>query len=205
MTVGAYDPARTGHQAVVLENTPFPRVESELAMMYRRESVFFTVFVNGMWQQAGGFIPDTVTGRPLPITRQALAGLGRLEVGGFKMGAVANWDRGGGDRIGLADDIPVDNNGNLRTVMGGLGIMMYSMGKVDVSAGAGLTRVQQTPYDVMNEDDVIKNRLGAAGTVVYHIDSSVTWSLQYFRAEHEFWMGQVQKLNFVHSGVDFIW
>jgi hypothetical protein len=207
LTVGAFDPARTGHQQVVLENTPFPRLESELAMIYRKEAVFFTLFVNGMWQQAGGFIPDMVTGSPVAIKRQALgvSGGGRLEVGGFKMGAVANWDRGGGDRVGLADDIPVDNYGNLRTVMGGLGIIMYSVGKVDVSAGAGLTRVQQTPYDVMNADDVIKNRLGAAGTIVYHLDPSVTWSLQYFRAEHEFWMGQVQKLNFVHSGIDFMW
>ena len=51
--------------------------------------MFFTLFVNGMWQQAGGFIPDMVTGTPVPITRQALgvSGGGRLEVGGFKLGA----------------------------------------------------------------------------------------------------------------------
>src|SRR6185295_713438 len=100
--------------------------------------------------------------------------------------------------------------------MGGLGIVMYSLGRVDLSAGAGLTRVQQTDYDNgvgrapdadgnPIRDNVIKNRFGAAGTIVYHLDSSVTWSLQYFRAEHEFWMGQIQHLNFVHSGLDFIW
>jgi hypothetical protein len=206
-SVGAYDPARTGHQSVVLENTPYPRVESEGTFTYKNQKVFFTLFVNGMWQQAGGFIPDMVTGAPQPITRQALgvsAG-GRVEIGGLKVGAVGNWDKGGGDRVGLADDIPVDNYGNLRTVTGGLGVAMYSFGTVDVSLGGGLTRVQQTNYDVMNSDNVVKNRLGAATTIVYHVDSSITWSLQYFHAEHEFWMGQIQQLNFIHSGMDLIW
>ena len=207
LSVGAYDPARVGHQQVVLENTPYPRVEGEVTATYRNDSVFFTLFVNGMWQQAGGFIPDMVTGAAVPITRQAMgfSGGGRLEVGGFKLGAVGNWDKGGGDRVGLADDIPVDNYGNLRTVTGGLAVAMYSIGPVDLSAGAGLTRVQQTDFDATNGDDVIKNRFGAAGTVVYHIDPSTTWSVQYFRAEHEFWLGQIQRLNFVHSGLDFIW
>jgi hypothetical protein len=40
---------------------------------------------------------------------------------------------------------------------------------------------------------------------VYHIDPSVTWSVQYFRAQHTFWMGQIQNMNFVHTGMDFIW
>ena len=118
---------------------------------------------------------------------------------------VANWDKGGGERVGLADDIPVDNYGNLRTVMGGMGVAMYSFGPVDLSGGAGLTRVQRTDFDAMKGDDVIKNRLGMAGTLAYHIDSSVTWSLQYFHAEHEFWLGQIQRLNFVNTGMDFIW
>ena len=207
LSVGAYDPARVGHQLVVLENTPYPRIEAEATATYRSDKVFFTLFVNGMWQQAGGFIPDMLTGAPVPITRQTLgvSGGGRLEVGGFKLGAVANWDRGGGERVGLADDIPVDNYGNLRTVKGGMAIAMYSFGIVDLSAGAGLTRVEQTNFDAMNSDDVIKNRLGIAGTFVYHLDSSIACSVQYFHAEHEYWLGQIQRLNFVNAGMDFIW
>jgi hypothetical protein len=207
LSVGIYDPARTGHSEVTLEYAPYPRVESEAAINYRNKGFFFTAFVNGMWQQAGGFKPDTSTGAPVSITRQTMgvSGGGRVEIGGLKVGVVGNFDKGGGDRVGLADTIPVDNNGNLRTVTGGLGVAMYSFGRVDLSAGAGLTRVQQTSFDIEHHDDVIKNRLGAAGTIVYHIDPSVTWSLQYFRAEHEFWMGQIQQLNFVNSGLDFIW
>ncbi|MEO5769523.1 MAG: porin [Polyangia bacterium] len=206
-SVGAYDPVRTGHQSVVLENTPYPRVESELTFTHKGNSAFFHLFVNGMWQQAGGFIPDPITGANVRITRQALgvSGGGRVEVGGFKLGAVGNWDKGGGGRVGLADDIPVDNYGNLRVVTGGLAVAMYSIGVVDLSGGVGLTRVQQTNYDIMNHDDVVKNQLGMAGTFVYHLDPSVTWSFQFFHAEHQFWMGQIHRVNIINTGMDFIW
>ena len=130
---------------------------------------------------------------------------GRLEIGGLKLGAVANYDKGGGELIGLADFIPVDNNGNLRTVTGAFGVAMYSLGLVDFSFGAGLTHIKQSDFDIMQGANVIKDRLGLAGTIVYHIDSSVTWSIQYFRAEHTFWVGQIQNLNFATTGMDFIW
>lgn len=207
-TVGAYDPVRVGHQQVVLERAPYPRVEAELQSIYKGSNVFFTLFVNGMWQQAGGFKPDPANnGAPAPITRHALgvSGGGRAEIGKFKIGAVGNFDKGGGDRIGLADDIPVDNDGNLRIVKGGLLIAMYSFGAVDVSLGGGLTRVERTAFDAAQNDNPVKNQLGGAGTIAYHIDPTTTWSLQYFHAEHEFWAAQIQKLNFVHTGIDFIW
>jgi hypothetical protein len=209
LSVGAYDPVRTGHAVITLEDLPYPRVESEATFTVKSDGFFFQLFVNGMWQQARGFIPDmaSATGALMPITRNAVgvSGGGRLEIGGFKVGAVGNWDKGGGGRVGLADDVPVDNNGNLRTVTGALGVAMYSFGRFDVSGGVGLTHVEETAFDVQNDDDVIKNQLGTAGTIVYHIDSSITGSVQYFHAEHVFWMGQIQRLNFVNAGMDFIW
>ena len=204
---GIYDPVRTGQQTVILESTPFPRVESEASYTHKGDRVFFTAFANGMWQQARGFHSDGVNPNPVAITRNALgASVGmRLEAGGFKFGLVGNWDVGGGDTSGLVGPVPVDNDGNLRTVKGGMGQFMYSLGKLDIGVGAGLTRVQQTAFDVTHKDDVIKNRLGASGTLVYHVDPSLSMSAQYFRAEHTFWVGQVQHLNFVHAGLDFIW
>jgi hypothetical protein len=207
LSIGGYDPARVGHQTILLQNTPYPRVESEVTVLYKTDRLFFTLFVNGMWQRAGGFIPDTATGAPVLVARDAVGASagGRLEIGGFKVGAVGNYDKGGGEFVGLADSIPVDNNGNLRTVTGAMGVAMYSIGLLDISLGAGLTHVQWTDFDQSHNDDVIKDRLGTAGTIVYHIDPSVTWSLQYFRAQHTFWMGQIQNLNFATTGMDFIW
>ncbi|MEP6655049.1 MAG: porin [Myxococcales bacterium] len=207
LSIGAYDPARIGHQTVLLQNTPYPRVESEATVAYKTDRLFFTLFVNGMWQRAGGFTPAATAGPDVLVARNALGASvgGRLEFGGLKVGAVANYDKGGGELVGLADSIPVDNNGNLRTVTGAFGVAMYSLGLLDLSIGAGLTHVQQTDFDISHHDDVIKDRLGTAGTVVYHIDPSITWSLQYFRAQHTFWLGQIQNLNFVTTGMDFIW
>lgn len=203
LSIGGYDPSRIGHETVLLLNTPYPRIEAEATVLYKTDRLFVTVFLNGMWQRAGGFPP----GQDL-IWRDAVGASagGRLEIGGFKLGVVGNYDKGGGELVAIGvEPIPVDNNGNLRTVTGALGVAMYSIGALDLSFGAGLTHVQQTDFDVMHKDDVIKDRLGTAGTIVYHIDPSITWSLQYFRAQHTFWMGQIQNMNFVHSGMDFIW
>jgi len=206
-TIGAYDPSRIGHAMVNFQNTPYPRLESEASVVYKADRLFFTVFANGMWQRAGGFVPDNVTGKSNLLYRDALGASmgGRLEIGPLKLGVAANYDKGGGELVGLADFIPIDDAGNLRTVTGALGVAMLTLGKLDLSLGGGLTHVQQTSFDVDQKDSVIKDRLGTAGTVVYHIDSSVTWSLQFFRAQHTFWMGQVQNMNFVHTGMDFIW
>ena len=205
-TLGAYDPSRIGHGLINFQNTPYPRLESEASVVYKSDRLFVTVFANGMWQRAGGNLPDNVTGKTSLVYRDALGASagGRLEIGPFKAGIAANYDKGGGELIGLADFIPIDDAGNLRTVMGALGVAMLTLGRLDLSLGGGLTHVKQTDFDVAH-DDVIKDRLGTAGTVTYHIDSSVTWSLQYFRAQHTFWKGEIQNMNFVHTGLDFIW
>jgi predicted porin len=206
LAAGIYDPVRTGQQTVILETTPYPRVESEASYTYKGSAAFFTLFVNGMWQQARGFHTDA-GGLQAAISRNALGASagGRVEVGGVKLGVVANWDVGGGDQSGLVGPVPVDNDGNLRTVKGAMGQLMYSLAKLDIAAGAGLTRVEQTPFDVSHHDDVIKTRLGASGTVTYHLDPSISLSAQYFHAEHTFWMGQIQRVNFVNTGLDFVW
>lgn len=206
LAAGIYDPVRTGQQTVILENTPYPRVESEASYTYKGGNVFFTVFVNGMWQQARGFHTDA-SGAAVAISRNAIGASagGRLEVAGLKLGLVANKDVGGGDQSGLVGPVPVDNDGNLRTVSGFMGQLMYSLGKIDVAGGAGLTHVDQTVFDVSHKDDVIKSRLGASGTVTYHLDPAITLSAQYFHAEHVFWMGQVQRVNFINTGLDFVW
>jgi hypothetical protein len=206
LAAGIYDPVRTGQQTVILESTPFPRLESEASYTYKSDSLFFTVFANGMWQQARGFHTGP-SGANEKISRNAVGGSagGRLEVGGFKLGLVGNYDVGGGDTSGLVGPVPVDNDGNLRTVEGAMGLLMYSLGKLDVAGGLGLTRVEQTAFDVSHKDNVIKTRLGTSGTVIYHIDPTLALSAQYFHAEHVFWVGQVQRVNFVNTGVDFVW
>jgi len=208
-TVGAYDPAKlaTGGATPPMENTPYPRIESEATFTYKGDKVFLMLFVNGMWQQASGFKTDQMTAKKVTFTRQFMGASygGRLEIGHLKLGGVSNYDHGGGDYFSLAGLVPADNEGNLRNVTGYMGQALYSAGPVDLNAGFGLTLVQQSPNDVMDGNSVIKQRLGVAGTITYHVDSSMAFSLQYFHAEHTFWLGQIQKLDFVHAGAVFTW
>ena len=53
LSIGGYDPSRAGHETILLLNTPYPRAEGEATVVYKTDRLFFTLFVNGMWQRAG--------------------------------------------------------------------------------------------------------------------------------------------------------
>ena len=101
--------------------------------------------------------------------------------------------------------MPIDDQGNLRRVTGYMGQAMYSFAGVDVSAGAGVTMVQQTPSDIADQNSVIKSRLGEQVSVSYHVDANVVLNAQYFYAQHIFWRGQIQQLADLHAGLTLTW
>jgi hypothetical protein len=101
--------------------------------------------------------------------------------------------------------VPIDDVGTLRKVTGYMGQAMLSLGTIDLAGGAGITLPQQTANDIAHENSVIKQRFGASGAITYHIGPSVTFVGQFFHAEHIFWRGQTQMVNFVHSGMNFVW
>lgn len=206
LTAGIYDPVRVGQSTVTLDILPYPRVESEATYTYRSDGFLLTLFVNGMWQNAQGFVVNDA-GTSMKVSRNAVGASygGRLEAGIFKLGVVGNYDVGGGDTSGLVGSVPVDDSGTLRRVSGYMGQAVLSPGPFDLAAGAGITMVQQTENDILHENSVIKDRLGLSGTVTYHVGTSVTIVGQFFHAEHVFWRGQTQMVNFVHSGMNFVW
>jgi hypothetical protein len=128
-----------------------------------------------------------------------------VEAGVFKIGAVGNYDVGGGDTSGLVGSVPIDDVGTLRKVIGYMGQAMVSLGPVDLAGGAGITLPQQTDNDVLHENSVIKERFGAGGTITYHVGPSWMFVGQFFHAEHIFWRGQTQMVNFGHAGMNFVW
>lgn len=206
LTAGIYDPAVIGQSTATLDILPYPRVESEATYTYKSQSVFVTLFLNGMWQQASGFVTND-SGMTGKVTRNAVGASygGRLEIGAFKVGVVSNYDVGGGDTSGLVGSVPIDDVGTLRKVTGYMGQAMLSLGTIDLAGGAGITLPQQTANDIAHENSVIKERFGASGAITYHIGPSVTFVGQFFHAEHIFWRGQTQMVNFVHSGMNFVW
>jgi hypothetical protein len=206
LTAGIYDPAVIGQSTATLDILPVPRFESEATYTFKSSSLAVILFVNGMWQKASGFVTNDA-GTTEKITRNAGGASygGRVETGVFKVGVVGNYDVGGGDTSGLVGSVPIDDVGNLRTVTGYMGQAMLTLGPVDLAGGAGITMVQQTDNDIAHQNSVIKDRFGASGTLAYHVGPTVTFVGQFFHAEHVFWRGQMQMLNFVHAGMSFVW
>ena len=96
-------------------------------------------------------------------------------------------------------------NWDLSAQLQGMGQAMLSLGSFDLAGGAGITMPQQTDNDIAHQNSVIKERLGLSGVITYHVGPSVTLIAQFFHAEHVFWRGQMQMVNFVHAGMNFVW
>lgn len=200
LTVGAFDPAKVGYGGTELLRLPVPRVESEATFDLGGPGYKVAAYVNGMWQQAG----SDIKGVPKTVHAYGVGYGGRLEVHGFKLGVGGNFDRGGGDFSALVGPVPIDAAGQLRQTDGYFGQAMYSIGRVDVAAGAGITRILETADDVASEKSVIKTRLGMNVTINYHLEP-VVFNAQLYRAKHDYWRGEQQNLTFIHTGMTFVW
>jgi predicted porin len=200
LTAGIYDPVKIGYGGNELTRTPVPRVEAEANYTFETSTAKLALYVNGMWQKAG----NDVAGVPIVVNAYGVAYGGRLELGSFKLGAGGNRDKGTGDFIALVGPVPLDNAGVLRTGDGYFGQAMYTVGDVDICAGAGVTRALETVDDVLSENSLIKTRLGMNLGINYHL-GPVVMNTQVFRAQHEYWRGEHQNMTFVHAGMTFVW
>jgi predicted porin len=201
LTVGAFDPAKVGYGGNEMLRLALPRVESEATFDYVGNGFSLSAYVNGMWQQAG---TDDATGQPKKVQAYGVGYGARVEAAGFKLGVGGNSDRGGGDFSALVGPVPLDSALQLRHTDGYFGQAMYSIGPVDIAAGAGITRILETVDDVDSEKSVIKTRLGMNLTFNYHVDP-VVFNAQLFRAKHDYWRGERQTLTFLHTGMTFVW
>jgi hypothetical protein len=199
-TVGLYDPVRIGAGNTEFGRTPVPRIESEANYDLDTPSLKLSLYVNGLWQRAGG----DIAGEPRVVNAYGAAYGARVELGGFKLGAGGNWDKGTGDMIALVGTVPMNDQGELRTGDGYFGQLMYTIGDVDLAAGGGITRVQELATDVINNLSVIKSRLGLNAGINYHLGPAVL-NAQVFRAQHTYWLGEKQNMTFVHAGMTFVW
>lgn len=200
LTVGVYDPSKVGYGGSELLRLPVPRVESEATFDTAGSGYQFSAYVNGMWQEAGG----DVMGEPKMVHAYGVGYGARVEVSGFKLGIGGNYDIGGGDFSALVGPVPIDSASKLRRTDGYFGQAMYSIGPVDLAAGAGITRIMETKEDILSEKSVIKTRLGMNLTFNYHIEP-VVFNAQLFRAKHDYWRGEHQNLTFIHTGMTFVW
>jgi len=209
LSAGYYDP--TAFPGLYWERTEFGRGEGELAFDRQLgELGKIHLFVNGAFQKvyaAQGERSTSVWG---------VGAGGRLELSVFRLGIAAHTGQGLGFAYAFDGSTAVVEQAITQQLRKFDGLYVQSMvvlGRFDLSAGAGATRVHEVPGDVLNVDpgtglqavSVLKQRVGLAGAVVYHFSDFLHFDIDYFRASAEWWLGEKQVVNTFNSGLTLTW
>ena len=222
LNVGMFDPV------VIVgswERTEWPRGEAELTF----DRAFGSngkvhAFVNGAYQTVyRPSEPDS--------THTAAYGAGygaRVEVGPVHLGVAGHYGQGLGLYYALeASEASAETTGlghRLRKSDGYYGQLQIALPKVDLNAGAGISRVfplntetaivggmlqtlpgDGTPDKNGNRQSLIKYQLGLSAAVVYHLSDNLHFDFDYFRASFAWQLGQKQVVNFFNSGLTATW
>ncbi len=227
LAAGVYDPS--GLVGSPWERTKYPRPEGELT--YDRDFGFGLVhlFVNAAWQK----IYERNNIRDVTVSGVGYGG--RVELGPVHLGLAGHTGTGLGISYAFEPSAATygqpQQNSELRSFDGFYGQLQVALGKVDLQAGAGITRVKPLVYDRVNfiDDDtnpetpalnddgdptqndpltinLLKHQLGLSAGVVYHISDVLHFDVDYFRADFRWQLaGQKQILNFINAGLTFEW
>lgn len=208
LSVGLYD-ANSLVGSGIWERVKWPRAEAELTFERKIGTVgMFKLFGNGAWQKVystegpeGGTIAGAGYG-------------GRLEVGPAHLGLAGHYGKGVGMDFALQPTSVIwdgrdaySKDLKMRTFSGYYAQLMVSAGKyVDLSAGAGITSVAQTPEDKVDSADddgnpmtpsadddgtagpdsvgfvTIKSQSAINANVIVHLDENLHLAFEYMRA-----------------------
>jgi hypothetical protein len=209
LTAGYYDP--TAFPGQYWERTEFGRGEAELTFDQPLGSLGkIHLFANGAFQKVYAAQSD----RSSSVWGGGVGG--RVELSVFRLGVAAHYGQG----LGFAYAFDVSNavvelnvTQELRKFDGLYAQSMVVLGRFDLSAGAGVTRVHEVPGDILDIDantgmrsvSVLKQRIGVAGAVVYHFSDYLHFDIDYFRASAEWWLGETQVVNTFNSGLTLTW
>jgi hypothetical protein len=222
LNVGMFDPV------VIVgswERTEWPRGEAELTFDQKFGSNGKVhAFVNGAYQTVyRPAEPDS--------THTAAYGAGygaRVEVGPVHLGVAGHYGQGLGLYYALeASEASADTSlaHRLRKSDGYYAQLQIALPKVDLNAGAGISRVfplnaetrtiggmaQSLPADgtpdpnTGNRQSLIKYQLGLSAAVVYHVSENLHFDFDYFRASFAWQFGEKQAVNFFNSGLTATW
>jgi hypothetical protein len=206
LTLGLYDPSSLVGSK--LERTGLARPEGELTyQLALGERSKVVLFVNGAWQklyERNGTFETSAYG----------AGYGgRLEIGPVRLGVAGHRGIGLGLNYALEPSAATYTDGSeLRESDGYYGQVQLALGKVDISAGYGATRIHALPVDWMPEPttgqpkySVIRQQVGASGGVLYHATDYLHFAADYFRAYFDWWLQEQQIVHFVNVGTTVTW
>lgn len=222
LNVGMFDPVII---VGAWDRTEWPRGEAE----FTYDQNFGTnskvhVFVNGAYQSVYRIATsDSVNSAAYG------AGYGaRVELGPVHLGVAGHYGQGLGLYYALeASEASYDTTvaHRLRKSDGYYAQLQVALPKVDLNAGAGISRIIPLTAETRVVDGVsaflpadgapdpttgsqqslIKYQLGLSAAVVYHVSENFHFDLDYFRASFAWQLGEKQNVNFVNSGVTATW
>ncbi len=214
-TIGVYDatPLPGGYEA-----TRYPRFEDELTFDMTLRKLKLHLFGNGEYQSV------YQSGSNKHANSYGVGYGGRAEYGNFHLGVAGHWGKGLGLFFALEpDSISVSSTTfELRTFDGYSAMAQYVAGPFDINAGWGISRVFLLASDSLNAaqtgpstTSVLKYQMAFAGALVYHARNYLHFSLDYLRAQAQ-WFGvqtllamgypaEHQNVNFVNAGMTVTW
>jgi hypothetical protein len=209
LTVGAFDPIQLQGSWT---RTKWLRPEAEGTYEHAISDFGKVVlFANGAWQKLYKPTPPT-DGSPESTSAWGYGFGGRLELGLFHLGLAGHAGRGLGLNYALEPgEVSADPLTQLRKMDGYYAQTQFVLGKVDLSAGWGITRVFLNPSDRVRNaagnvpHSVIKSQMGISAGVVWHAKEWLHLDLDGFRADCRWFLGEKQVVNVVSSGMTFTW
>jgi hypothetical protein len=226
LSAGIFDPSMLVGS---WERTKWPRPEAELTF----EQPFgelgkVVVFGNGGWQKV--YLPNSTK----DATAWGFGYGGRIEVGPVRLGLAGHYGQGLGLNYALessdATVASLQQDYELRKSDGYYAQLQVVLGRVDVSAGAGMTRVHLLEGDVVDyrDDDgdpatpalnddatpavadpfqysIIKQQVGLSAGAVYHHTDWLHFDVDYFRAQFSWYQGEKQAVNVLNAGATLTW
>jgi len=208
LTAGYFDPSR--FVGLFWDRTELGRPEAEATYDHALGHLGLVhLFANGAFQKVyatGSARSDSVWG---------VGWGGRLELSVFRLGIAGHYGQGLGFDYALSGSnavVELANTQALRKFDGYYVQTMVVLGRVDGSAGAGVTRVHEVIADVTADPNtgmismsVLKQRVGIAGGVVYHLADNLHLDVDYFRADADWWLGESQVVNTINTGITLTW
>jgi hypothetical protein len=227
LALGLFDPNSLAGQ---WDRTQWARPEAELSFDWKSNTALVHLFANGAWQK----VYQSLSPRSETVYGGGYGA--RIEVGPVHLGLAAHYGRGLGLSFALqpAEQITAggpSQNYELRTFDGYYAQFQLALRRFDINAGAGVTRVHLLASDRLDQLDDdgdpttpasnddgnpgsldprgfnnYKQQLGLSGAVVFHANDQLHFSLDYFRAQMEWYLADAkQVVHFVNAGGTFQW
>jgi len=222
LSVGLFDPSNSPGK---LEITPLPRIESEVTYEKSFGAGKVHLFVSGMYQTlkenwlnahdrlkgAGATDDEANATTDLKTVSSRAVNYGFwAELAMLRVGFSSHYGFGIGMNNAL-ENTPVvfDSAHSPRKFDAYYGVIGLDIDPVYLNAGYGITRLFTTAQDqddaVTKLQDPIKSQVGISAGVNYRFSKNLIAALEYFNADHTWYLGEKQKVNVVNTGLTMVW